>query len=260
MNTGSDLNPAFADAVRAELAAIGTAKSRLQRHQRHTRLVTAGIGVIAVIGVTTGAAVVINSFPGSTQVAALGSAVSTSHTGTATIDLGPAPADANSIVLDVTCISDKGNISIPSTPGVAQDASGKVVGTGMEMIGWDCAKSSTAVHISDGYLAPGSTSITVTADAGTSWKADARYGNTTVTPWGINAHGQTFGDSNKKDGVPDLLGALGTNGKVGFINSKELDSFEGTGYINVYESDGTTVIGKFPIGLDSQLPVPVPSS
>jgi hypothetical protein len=248
MNTTSNLDSDFAGAVRAELVAIGTKKSRLQRHQRHTRLAVVGIIVIAVAGATTGAAVVVNNFPGATSVAHVGRMVSATHTGTASIDLGPAASGANSVILDVTCISDTGNISVPSTPGVVQDASGKVVRSVTEWSGWDCAKRSSTVHISDGYLSPGSTSITVTADPGTTWKALAQYGVSTTSAWGINAHGQTYGGSNKKYGTPDLQGAQATNGKLGYINVKEWDSFQGTGSINVYESDGTTVIGKFSIG------------
>ena len=48
--------------------------------------------------------------------------------------------------------------------------------------------------------------------------------------------------------MPDLQGAQGTNGKLGYVNVKEWDSYRGTGYVNLYESDGTTVIGKFSIG------------
>ncbi len=248
MNSTSNLNSDFADAVRAELVAIGTKKSRLQQHQRHTRLVVSGIIVIAVVGATTGAAVIINNFPGTTSVAPVGHVVSATHTGTATIDLGPAPSGSNSVILDVTCISNTGNITVPATPGVTQDASGKIANSMTEWGEWDCARRSSTVHIKDGYLSPGSTSITVTADPGTTWKALAQYGDTTTSAWGINAHGQTYGASNKKNGSPDLQGAQGTNGKLGYINVNEWDSFMGTGYINLYESDGTTVIGKFSIG------------
>src|SRR4051794_23624569 len=107
-----DLDPGFAAAVRAELTAIGTKKSRLQSHQRRTRLAVAGIIAVAVAA-TTGAAVVVNSFPGTTTVAPVGKAVAVTHTGTATIDLGPATNGANTVILDVTCISATGSISVP---------------------------------------------------------------------------------------------------------------------------------------------------
>lgn len=242
----SELDSGFAAAVRAELVAVGTKTSRLQRHQRRTRLAVAGIIAIGAVA-TTGAAIVVNSFPGTTTVAPIGTAVAVTHTGTATIDLGPAANGANTVILDVTCISDTGSISVPSTDGFSQDAAGKATPM-VGMSGWDCAKRSTTVHIRDGFLAAGSTSITVTADPGTTWKAIAQYGGATTSAWGVNAHGQTYGAPNAQNGFPDLQGAQATNGKLGFIYVKEFSAFKGIGCINVYKSDGATVIGKFGIG------------
>lgn len=241
-----EMDPRFTAAVRAELVAIGTKEGRLQQHQRRTRLAVAGIIVIAAAA-TTGAAIVANSLPGTTTVAPIGTAVTVTHTGTATIDLGPVVDGANTVIIDITCVSDTGNISVPSTNGVSQDAAGKTTPL-VGMSGWDCAKRSTTVHIKDGFLAPGSTSITVTADPGTTWKAIAEYGGSTTSSFGVNAHGQTYGAPNAKNGFPDLQGAQATNGKLGFIYVKEFGAFEGIGCINVYTSDGTTVIGKFGIG------------
>jgi hypothetical protein len=241
-----DLDLGFAAAVRAELVAIGTKRSRLQQHQRRTRLAVAGIIAVAAAA-TTGAAIVVNSFPGSTTVAPIGKAVTVTRTGTATINLGAAANGANTVIIDVTCISDTGNISVPSTNGFSQDAAGKATPE-VGMSWWDCAKRSTTVHIKDGFLAPGSTSITVTADPGTTWKAIAQYGGSTTSSFGVNAHGQTYGAPNAKYGFPDLQGAQATNGKLGFIYVKEFGAFEGSGCINVYKSDGTTVIGRFGIG------------
>jgi hypothetical protein len=243
-----DLDSNFAGAVRAELNAIGTKQSRLQRHRRRTRSLGAGILAIAAAGAITGAAIVVNNLPGTTTVTPVGSAVTVTRTGDASIDLGTASSGANTVVLDVTCVSDSGKISIPLTPGVMKDASGKPLPSGPETVEWDCAKTRTTTHINDGYLAPGSTSITITASPGTTWTAAARYGSATTSDWGVNANGQTYGADNKKNGMPDLQAAQATNGNVGYIYTKELLAFVGDGYLNVYESDGTTVIGKFPIG------------
>ncbi|WP_025157831.1 hypothetical protein [Leifsonia aquatica] len=254
----SELDPGFAAAVRAELASVGTATSGLQRRQRRTRMVAAGIIAIAAVA-TTGGAIVITTFPGTTTVAPIGAAVDVIRTGTATIELGPAITGANTVIIDVTCISDAGTISVPSTNGFSQDASGTVT----PMVGsseWDCGTRSTTVHITDGFLAPGSTSITVTADPGTTWKALARYGGATTSAWGVNAHGQTYGAPNGTNGFPDLQGAQATNGKLGFIYVKEFGAFTGIGCINVYESDGSTVIGRFGIGTTVCDSDPDPSS
>jgi len=247
MNT-TDLDPEFAGAVRAELTAIGTKASRLQRHRRRTRLLGAGILAIAVAGATTGAAIAVNNIPGTTTATPSGSLVTVTRTGTASIDLGVPGEGSNSVILDVTCVSGVGTISVPLTPSVGQDASGKVVAGGPASSEWDCAKTSRTVHMDDGYLAPGSSSITITASAGTVWKASARYGSATTSDWGVNANGQSYGADNQKNGMPDLQSAQATNGSIGYIYTKELLAFRGDGYINVYESEGTTVIGKFPIG------------
>lgn len=241
------LDPGFALAVRAELVAIGTKKSHLQRHQRRTRLALAGIIAIAIAAATTGTAIVVNSFPGSTTVSPLGKPVAVTRTGTSTIELGRAAIGADSVILDVTCVSGTGNISVPSTDGFSEDASGQTTAA-VGATSWNCAQRTTTVHVSDGYLAPGTTSITVTADPGTTWKAVARFGHTTVAPFGVNAHGQTYGTANAKYGEPELQSARATNGKDGFIYTRQWGTVRGPGCINVYESDGTTVIGKFSIG------------
>lgn len=242
----SELDTDFAAAIRGELAAVGTKASRLQRRQRRTRLAVAGVIAIGAMA-TTGAAIAVTGFPGTTTVAPIGTVVAVARTGTATIDLGPAVHGANTVILDVTCISGTGAISVPSTSGFSQDAAGKttpMVGTSE----WDCATRPTTVHIKNGFLAPGSTSITVSAEPGTAWKALARYGGATTTSWGVNAHGQTYGAPNAKNGFPDLQGAQATNGRLGFISVKEFSAFRGIGCIDVYEADGSTVIGRFGIG------------
>jgi hypothetical protein len=39
------------------------------------------------------------------------------------------------------------------------------------------------------------------------------------------------------NGCPQLIGAQATNGKDGFVLTTQFDTFQGTGYIPVYESD-----------------------
>ncbi|MFC4140524.1 MULTISPECIES: hypothetical protein [unclassified Microbacterium] len=251
MNT--TLDRTFAAAVERELAAIGTRRSRLQRHQRHVRALAIGGGSVALAGALAGAAVVAGGLPGQTTVTPIGEAVSGSFTGTATIDLGPAPEWADRIILDVTC-SEGGKIEVPTNPGQGA-RSGSVF--------WTCSdpvRATDTVHIDDGLLpAKGATTITVTADAGTPWSVVARYGSSTTKPWGVNARGETYGVPND-DGIPDLVAAQASNGEIGYTRNSEQSAFEGEGYIKVYESDGETVIGWFPIGDPAELgdPPPVP--
>lgn len=233
------MDPTLADAVRGELASIGTKNSLLQRHQRRSRALALTIGVVAVAGVTMGAAVVVNNLPGTTTIAPLGSIVTATHTGTATIDLGAAPAHADAVILDLTCLSPQGTVTVPTDNSI--NSSGDSVTT-------ECSMVESPTHIDDGLLPKaGTTTMTITADPGTSWKIVAQYASSATSAWGVNPNGQTYGVPNGK-GMPDLQSAQATNGKVGYISTKQILSFPGKGYLNVYESDGTTVIGQFPIG------------
>jgi hypothetical protein len=248
--TRSEMDPTLAHAVRAELTAIGTTHSRLQRHQRRVRILAVGIGIVAIAGVTTAAAIVVNNLQGSTTVVPIGGISTATHTGTGTVDLGPAPADAGAVILRVTCLNQQGTVSIetkPQNPGSAGD-----------FLTIYCDGRTTPVHITDGLLPkPGSTTITITADPGTKWKATAEYASSSTSAWGVNSRGQTFGLCNH-NGCPDLMAAQVVNGEEAYVNTKEFDTFEGSGYIKVYKSDGTTVVGRFAIGIpdDGRTPVP----
>ncbi|WP_188436303.1 hypothetical protein [Microbacterium murale] len=172
--------------------------------------------------------------------------MSGSYTGTAVIDLGPVPGGAEQVILDVTC-TEAGKIEVPTDPGPTA-SSGSVY--------WDCSdpiRQNPTVHIDNGLLPTGGgTTITITADPRTPWTVVARYGSASTTPWGVNAHGETYGVPNE-NGIPDLVSAQATNGEVGYTRESESLAFEGEGYLRVYKSDGETVIGWFPIGDPSTL-------
>lgn len=233
------LDPIFTAAVERELAAVGTAGSRLQRHQRRTRAATIAVGSLALAGALTGAAVVVSALPGETTITPFDTVVSGSFTGTAQVELGPVPEEADRVILDVTC-SEGGRIEVPLRGGSGGDA-----------VYWNCSdpiRENETVHIDDGRLPDaGGTSVTVTADPGTPWTVVARYGTSETTEWGVNTRGETYGVPND-EGMPDLSSAQATNGAVGYIRDSELMGVEGEGYIRVYESDGETVVGWFPIG------------
>lgn len=243
----STLDRTFADGIERELAAIGTRRSRLQQHQRRVRMTAVAAGSLALAGALTGAAlVVVYGLPGTTEVTAFPESVSGSFVGSAEIELGPVPEGADRVILDVTC-SEGGAIEVQTRPGA---------GTNSESVVWDCSdplRESTTTHIADGRLpAAGDTSISVTADPGTPWSVVARYGSSETSDWGVNARGETYGVPND-EGTPDLTSAQATNGEIGYIRQTELTAFEGEGYLDVYASDGETVIGKFPIGDPAEL-------
>lgn len=244
MNT--TLDPVFAASVEQEMVAIGTGRSRLQRHQRRTRTATIVGGSLALVGALTGAAI-ISGLPGQTTVTPFGEPVSGSYTGTAIVDLGPVPAGAEQVILDVTC-TETGKIEVPTNPGSADSRSGNVY--------WECSdpiRENPTVHVDNGLLPTDSeTTITITADPDTPWTVVARYGSSSSTPWGVNAHGETYGVPNE-NGIPELVSAQATNGEIGYTRESESLTLEGEGYLRVYKSDGETVIGWFPIGDPSTL-------
>ncbi|MFF1879763.1 hypothetical protein [Leifsonia sp. NPDC058230] len=247
--TEPEMHPDVARAVRGELAAIGTKRSRLQRHQRRVRILSISIAAVVVAGVSTGAAIAVNAFPGSTTVVPVGGVRSTTHTGTGALELGPVPKGATRVIVTVRCGNPQGTISIKAVP---QDKSGPPGFATFYCAGGGSVDPQGRVHpwhMKDALLPPpGSTSITITADPGTTWTVTGQYATSSMTPWGKNAKGQTYGVCNI-DGCPQLIGARATNGKDGFVLRSQFGTFQGTGYIPVYESDGTTVIGKFSIGI-----------
>jgi hypothetical protein len=85
-----------------------------------------------------------------------------------------------------------------------------------------------------------------------------------LTDWPTNANGLTYGSAlfaTSPQDEPDLIAALATNGKVGYVYKSDLDgpapstpqealslqaaSAGKTRVIPVYEVDGSTVIGEF---------------
>jgi hypothetical protein len=238
-----------ARAVREELTAIGTKRSRLQRHQRRVRMLAIGVAAFLVAGASTGAAIVVNNFPGTTTVTPVGGIRSVTHTGTGALELGPAPKGVTRVIVTVRCLNPQGTISIKAVP--------QIKGGPFDLATFYCRGGGRVDpqgrvhpwHMNDALLpTPGRTSITITADPGTTWTVTGQYATSSMTPWAKNAHGQTYGACNI-NGCPQLIGARATNGKDGFVLTSQFDSFQGTGYIPVYTSDGTTVIGRFSIGI-----------
>jgi len=232
------LDPTLATAIENELSALGTKASRLQRHQRRARGAAVAIGTVALAGTITGGAIIINSFPGETTTSPLGNVVTGTFDGTAAIELGPVPSGAGSIILDVTC-TEGGTITVP----LVRES---------EFVSWECDNTirNDTTHIVDARLPePGETSITITAEPGTLWRVAAQYANRSATEWEVNANGQTYGVPNDY-GSPDLTPALASNGEVGYIFAADLVKLPvgADGSINVYESDGTTVVGQFHVG------------
>jgi len=241
--TGTEMNRQLANAVRDELCAIGTKGSRLQRQQRRARALAVGVGLVVVAGLTTGAAVVVNSLPGTSTATAISDIRSATHTGTGTVELGPAPERASAVIVTLACLNQVGTVSVETNSqsgNVEHDVESLLCGAG---------RTKPARIVDAAVPARGSTGITITASPGTKWSATAQYASTSTTPWGVNARGQTYGKCTTK-GCPDLIAAQVVDGEEGYVSGKQEAAFRGTGYIPVYKSDGATVIGRFSIGIE----------
>jgi hypothetical protein len=119
-------------------------------------------------------------------------------------------------------------------------------------------------------------SLTQDTPAGTSTTPDGTPAPSIEPSFPTNASGQTYGNPDPRVGLddyPDLLHVEATNGKTGYVDRHLLDELTGANlsspdeavewqrqqdaagpgvtYIPVYESDGTTVIGEFPISRSS---------
>lgn len=82
-----------------------------------------------------------------------------------------------------------------------------------------------------------------------------------TSPWGVDAHSQIYGIVNDH-GTPDLIAAIATNGRQGYIYAVQLavaqhmgtptdpgqaatSKDHGSTTLTVYESDGRTEVGQF---------------
>lgn len=228
----------FASSVESELSAIGSRASRLERSQRRARSAAIAAGGLIVIGALSGASVIVNGWPGERTITPVGEVVASgTYTGNAIINLGPIPADAAFVVLDIECESGgemKVNTGTAASPAWAS---------------WNCSDElfDGTAHIMDGRLpAKGSTEVEVSAAPGTEWSLEARFATSVTAPLGVNAKGETYGALVDGEPMPDLSPVQATNGKVGYAYSRDMMSDKST--IPVYLSDGETVIGEFRFG------------
>ncbi|PZF58724.1 hypothetical protein DEI81_14445 [Curtobacterium sp. MCBD17_013] len=223
-----DMQPQTALAIRAELAAIGTRASGLQRRQRRARVTAALVGVAAVGLTTSAAALVASGVPGSTTTAAIGAATTATHTGPALVDIGKAPDRAGAVIVDITCLNHVGMVKVSTVDGGGA--------------GYSC-RDGGSMHVTDGRTpAEGRSRFSIEASPGTRWRAVLRYASSVTSVWGLNAEGQTYGVENKH-GHPDLVPATADNGREGWVFWNDVDLAEETATVDVYESDGETVIG-----------------
>ncbi len=247
-------------AARRQLSEVPSRKPwQLLGHWRHTGIVIGlGVGLSVGGGVAVATGVFSQHEPGAPSDTQLGHVVTVIHTGTATVDFGPAPPQANAVSLTLTGLS----------VGTFQYSDGANLGCSPNDFshpGPDGCQGSDVVPLQSGQH-----TVTITTSAGASWKLQAMYINRVITPWKTNALGETYGVLNVH-GSPDLIAVSFDNGKgAGFVKSTDMNCAMSGGRpptsptqaltrqkaldgrsvsVPVYKSDGKTRIGTYYVGI-----------
>lgn len=232
----------FADALRSALVDhVDAAPARRRGARRRMALGVATAALLAAVAAAAAAAAGILRLPGQPDVIPLAGSTTITGAGTQTVELGPAPAGATQIEVRLACL----------TPGSFLTADGA------EFV-CDASDAGTAVMGWHLPVAPGQHSTVITAGIGERWRLVATYSLVQDTAWGVNADGLTYGVDNSR-GTPDLVAALASNGKSGYVYSRNLVMPDPTSLqiggptgpgrvITVYTSDGHTVVGQITMG------------
>jgi len=233
----TQMDDRFASALREALIDhVQTAPARRRRAARRLALgVAAGLLLVALAAAGAVAAGIVR-LPGTPDVAPLAASVTVTGEGTQTVELGAVPAGTTELEIRLACL----------TAGTFLTADG----ASLVCDGSDAGTSEMGWHLA---VVAGQHSTVITAGAGERWRLVATYARVTDTAWGVNADGLTFGVENDR-GTPDLVAAIASNGRVGYVYSRDLiepapTSLQVGGHseprtIPVYTSDGHTVIGQ----------------
>lgn len=210
---------------------------------RTRRRLWAGSIALGGLGVLGGVAAVASGnflVPGEDRVTELVTPVVASNSGTAVIDLGPAPEGTTDIALELTCLT-----------------SGYFVYEDLRIL--SCLENDGGLTGSS-FLPrkEGQTSVTVQTAPDTRWEIVATYVNRTPTDWAVNDNGQTYGAANE-NGMPDLLAVEKDDGTSGYVYVQDLFGTDGqpsntsresrTITVSLYDSTGQTIIGDYTIAI-----------
>ena len=247
------MDETYSAALRGALVAKVESDHRTARAPARRNRWFAGTGAALAIGAAGGGIAYATgaiSLPGSDVVRHLATTVSVTADGTRTVHLGARPVAASAVDIRLTCLS-AGTFRTADGAGISCDSAD--VGTPGATASWTMPISATPAPV-----------ITISASDGARWQLSATYSSVTTTGWGVNARGQTYGVQNQH-GVPDLVAAIATNGRTGYVYSDELQRAEQSGNptsppqaisgnhvvaskLTVYESDGRTPVGEFIVG------------
>jgi hypothetical protein len=254
--TAPQMSDRFADAFRRALVTQVDAPTPVRRPRRRWVLGGAIAAVALLAGTATAAAVGVLVLPGSTPVAPVSSFVAGAYSGTETVQLGPAPDDANGIVVSLHCLT-PGFVGLPGGAGVTCTAGDTLRSDVQPAFVYDLIPLTDA---SDGALI-------VTAPLESNWTIVAAYSTSTSSEWARNANGESYGAIGAT-GPPDLIAVRNADGATGYIRRTDLERAVGivvanpapgstgdvadtsadaasSSSIPLYDSDGTTRIGDF---------------
>lgn len=191
--------------------------------------------------------------PGASVLHHLAPPVVVTRTGPSTVPLGAAPVGADALDLRLQCLT-AGTFTFPDGANIK------------------CSAGDPARATEGGYpmtADPSLQSLTIDAGQGQRWQLSATWSRTEAAPYGLNAHGQTYGSAGNATSPgqqPDLIAVEAGGGRTGYVYREELDAGSGkdtlqevqerlrTGQtlqptsIPMYESDGRTRIGTFRLG------------
>ena len=238
-----EFDPAYSAGVRDLLITNATFARR-----RHRLLWLIGLAAAGMSLLGAGGAVAANYLlPGQDVVTSLGQTRTLEGRGNQQVSLGHAPSGTNSLEFTISC-SGGGELTYPN--GAGQTCSDHNDAGVTDNMPWNSSGGTLRIGAPDA----------------TSWRLTYHYSHRQPTSLATNTDGQTYG-VDSENGHPDLIAAIATNGRQGYINAEEEarascgdvhspaealkcnSDHEGrTIFIPVYDSDGTTKIGVFQIG------------
>jgi hypothetical protein len=229
----------YASALREAL--IFHVQTAPERRLRAGRRLALGVAAGLVLAAAATAAGILR-LPGSPDVVPLAQSITVTGEGTQTVEIGAPPASTTELEIRLACL----------TAGTFLTADG----ASLVCDGSDAGTSAMGWHLA---VVAGQHSTVITAGSGERWRLVATYANVSVTEWGVNADGLTYGVANDR-GTPDLVAAVASNGKVGYVYSRDLIEPAPTSLqigaptgqmrsLPVYTSDGHTVIGQLSTGV-----------
>jgi len=171
------------------------------RSRRHRWLLGGGISAVALFaGTATAAATGLLPLPGAAVVTPVSAASAAgTYSGTATLQLGPAPDGATGLTVSLNCLT-PGTFTL--TGGSSLTCSSNDFLRPEQVPGFN----SFFTPLTD---APDG-AFTVTVSAGSGWRAIVAYASSETTAWAENAAGQSYGVINE-NGNPDLIARTGSS-------------------------------------------------